>query len=251
MPLETGREGTQERYGIKNAPGQSARYGHHPHRKIMKVRPLLILLLFVVSTGILVWIYFAALRGQRAPHRRQWTETLADLDACCRHKHIKSRQYDHFAETARTEQRPGAEHLFRAMAFSARLQEYNCANAIVRLGGRYTPPEKVTVFRGTTDQNLQRSIDYERRPPDALHAGEIDRALAAGNRYAARVLIWSKAGDVRHRALMARYIATGETEHETGYRICPVCGNIYAAEYCDPFCPQCLTDGREFVRIGE
>lgn len=69
--------------------------------------------------------------------------------------------------------------------FSARLQEYNCANAIVRLGGRYTPPEKVTVFRGTTDQNLQRSIDYERRPPDALHAGEIDRALAAGNRYAA------------------------------------------------------------------
>ena len=187
----------------------------------MKVRPLLILLLFVVSTGILVWIYFAALRGQRAPHRRQWTETLADLDACCRQKHIKSKQYDHFAETARAEQRPGAEQLFRAMAFSARLHEYNCANAIVRLGGRYTPPEKVTVFRGTTDQNLQRSIDYERRTPDALHAGEIDRALAAGNRYAARVLIWSKAGDVRHRALMARYIATGETGHEAGYRICP------------------------------
>ena len=179
------------------------------------------------------------------------TETLADLDACCRQKHIKSKQYDHFAETARAEQRPGAEHLFRAMAFSARLHEYNCANAIVRLGGRYTPPEKVTVFRGTTDQNLQRSIDYERRTPDALHAGEIDRALAAGNRYAARVLIWSKAGDVRHRALMARYIATGDTGHEAGYRICPVCGNIYAAEYCDPFCPQCLTDGREFVRIGE
>ena len=168
----------------------------------MKVRPLLILLLFVVSTGILVWIYFAALRGQRAPHRRQWTETLADLDACCRQKHIKSKQYDHFAETARAEQRPGAEQLFRAMAFSARLHEYNCANAIVRLGGRYTPPEKVTVFRGTTDQNLQRSIDYERRTPDALHAGEIDRALAAGNRYAARVLIWSKAGDVRHLSLI-------------------------------------------------
>lgn len=51
------------------------------------------------------------------------------------------------------------------MAFSARLHEYNCANAIVRLGGRYTPLEKVTVFRGTTDQNLQRSIDFERRTP--------------------------------------------------------------------------------------
>ena len=121
----------------------------------------------------------------------------------------------------------------------------------MRLFGRYTPPEKVTVFRGTTDQNLQRSIDYERRPPDALHAGEIDRALAAGNRYAARVLIWSKAGDVRHMALRARCIDTGEPGLEACYRICPVCGNIYAAEYCDPFCPQCLTDGREFVRLGE
>lgn len=235
----------------KKCTVQWARQGFHLHRKIMKVRPLLILLLFVVSTGILIWIYFAALRGEQAPHRRQWTETLADLDACCRHKHVKSRQYDHFAEIARAEQRPDAAQLFRAMAFSARLHEYNCANAIVRLGGHYTPPEEVRVFRGTTDQNLQRSIDYERRSLGTLHAGDIDRALAAGNRYAARVLIWSRAGDVRHMALMARYIATGETGHEAGYLICPVCGNTYAGEYCDPFCPQCLTDGRRFIRFGE
>lgn len=80
----------------------------------MKVRPLLILLLFVVSTGILVWIYFAALRGQRAPHRRQWTETLADLDACCRQKHIKSKQYDHFAETAGRNSGPARNSCSRA-----------------------------------------------------------------------------------------------------------------------------------------
>ena len=56
------------------------------------------------------------------------------------------------------------------MAHAERLQEYNCANAIVRLGGRYAPPEHVTVFRGTTDDNLRRSIDFARRPREGLHA---------------------------------------------------------------------------------
>lgn len=249
----------------------------------MKVRPLLVLLLFAASAGVLVWIYFAALREQKAPRSPQWAETLADLDACCRHKHIKSMQYDHFADIAETERRPDAARLFRAMAFSERLHEYNCANAIVRLGGHYSPPAKVTVFRGTTDQNLRRSIDYEHLSPGTRAAGDIDRALANGNRYAARVLIWARAGDIRHAALMARYIATGEAGNEdvpdngqatgrtapatggtaagvhtagngkTGasYLVCPVCGNIYAAEYCDPYCPQCLTDGRGFSRFGD
>lgn len=89
-----------------------------------------------------------------------------------------------------------------AMAHAERLQEYNCANAIVRLGGRYAPPERVTVFHGTTDDNLRRSIDFARRPPEGLHADDIERALQSGNRYAARVLIWARSGDMRHLALM-------------------------------------------------
>lgn len=88
------------------------------------------------------------------------------------------------------------------MAHAERLQEYNCANAIVRLGGRYAPPERVTVFHGTTDDNLRRSIDFARRPPEGLHADDIERALQSGNRYAARVLIWARSGDMRHLALM-------------------------------------------------
>lgn len=248
----------------------------------MKVRPLSILLLFAASAGILVWIYFAAPRERKAPQSPQWAETLADLDACCRHKHIKSMQYDHFADIAETERRPDAARLFRAMAFSERLHEYNCANAIVRFGGHYSPPAKVTVFRGTTDQNLRRSVGYGHRSPGIRTSGDIDRALAAGNRYAARVLIWARAGDTRHTELMARYIETGKcgngdvpdnrqgtdkstpaagstaaglhtpksSETGAGYLVCPVCGNIFTSEYCDPFCPQCLTDGREFTRFG-
>lgn len=244
----------------------------------MKVRPLLVLLLFVVSTCILVWIFFAAMRERKAPQHSPWEEILSDLDACCRRKHIQSAQFDHFADIAAKEHRHDAARLFRAMAFAERLHEYNCADVIVRSGGSYSPPVKVTVFHGTTDSNLQRSIDYERRTLETHSTDDIGRALAKGNRYAARTLIWARAGDVRHLALIARCrrMAPGAQTHtghtpgisaapgnEAGaspasdqsdnpaesYLVCPICGNIYAADYCDPYCPHCLTDGRLFIRF--
>jgi len=89
----------------------------------MKLRLGLILLLFAASAGILAWMYYAATREPRSPKGSPWAETLADLDACCRRKHVKSVQYDHFAGIAADEERHTAERLFRAMAFSERLQE--------------------------------------------------------------------------------------------------------------------------------
>lgn len=170
--------------------------------KLMKGRPLLVLLLFAASAVILAGMYYAATHEGAAARHDKWADVLSDLDACSRRKHVKSAQYDHFARIAGEEREHDAERLFRAMAHAERLQEYNCANAIVRLGGHYSPPSKVAVFRGTTDDNLRRSIDYERRPPEGGHAADIDRALQKGNRYAARVLIWARAGDMRHLALM-------------------------------------------------
>lgn len=221
----------------------------------MKVRPLLILLLFVVSAFILVWIFFAAMHERRTPRKAAWAETLADLDACSRQKHVKSVQYDHFADIAAKEHRHDAARLFRAMAFSERLQEYNCANVIVRFGGSYTPPTKVSVFQGTTVTNLTRSIAYERHSLENP-GDDIRRALEKGNRYAARMLVWANAGDVHHMALMeACLLRIGEgnlpaiTQAEGAYMVCPVCGNIYNAGYCAPYCPFCLTDSRRFIRF--
>ena len=155
----------------------------------------------------------AVLRGgARAPGRRKappWAETLADLDACCRRKHVKSVQYDNFAAIAAGESRPDAERLFRAMAFSERLQEHNCAQAILRLGGSYTPPVRIVLFGGTTDDNLERSIGYERRNLGERHGAEIGRALRKGNRYAARMLIRASAADLRNAALMERCRSAG------------------------------------------
>ena len=98
----------------------------------MKLRLLSILLLFVASVGVLVWLYDGKAFTPPKHSRSSWHEIIVDLEACGRLKHLKARQYKHFAEIAAAEKRPDAERLFRAIAFSEQLQEQNCASAIRR-----------------------------------------------------------------------------------------------------------------------
>lgn len=218
----------------------------------MKVRPLLILLLFVVSTGILAWIYYVATHkhGTRAAANPQQTETLADLDACGRRKHAKSMQYEYFANIAQIERQEHMARLFRAMALSERVHENICAQAIVRLGGHYEPPVRVVVFRGTTDGNLERSIDYERQSLHTRCGKEIHRAMTAGNRYAAQILARADAGDMQHVILLER-CRDRRIPQDTirCYAVCPVCGNLIATDHEPDFCPYCLTERGRFVQF--
>ena len=217
---------------------------------IMKGRPLLVLLLFAASAVILAGMYYAATREGTTTRQDKWAGVLSDLDACSRRKHVKSVQYDNFAAIAAGESRPDAERLFRAMAFSERLQEHNCAQAILRLGGSYTPPVRIVLFGGTTDDNLERSIGYERRNLGERHGTEIGRALRKGNRYAARMLIRASAADLRNAALMERCRSAGSDGPDScRFFVCPECGNIYAAEHLDYYCPICLTGRERFVRF--
>lgn len=216
----------------------------------MKLRLVLILLLFAASVGILVWLYCAATRAPRAPKASPWTETLADLDACGRRKHVKSVQYDKFAAIAAAESRRNAERLFRAMAFSERLQEHNCAQAILHLGGSYTPPVRIILFGGTTDGNLERSIAYELRSLGERYGAEVGRAIRKGNRYAARLLARAAAADRRNASLMEHCRRIGKDRPDScRFYVCPGCGNIYAADDLDPYCPFCLTRSERFVRF--
>ena len=218
----------------------------------MKVRPLIILLLFGVSTGVLAWIYYAATRrhDNRASDDPQRAETLADLDACGRRKHAKSMQYEYFARIAHAERQEQAARLFRAMALSERVHEGICADAIVRLGGHYEPPVRVVVFRGTTDGNLNRSIDYERQSLCTRCGKDIHRALSAGNRYAAQILARADAGDMQHVILMERNRnSLSPQDTVRTYAVCPACGNLIVSEHEPDFCPYCLTERGRFVRF--
>ena len=111
--------------------------------KMTKPHPIPVLLLFAAATAVLVWLLLSGVEDEPPRRAARWAETISDLDACCRRKHVRSEQYDHFAAIAAGERREAAARLFRAMALSARVQEAECAAAIGRLGGRYTPPVKV------------------------------------------------------------------------------------------------------------
>lgn len=213
----------------------------------MKLRTSLILSLVPLTAAVAAWLYFVATRQHPHGETREWHATIADLTVCGSRNHMRAARYDHFARVAAEEQRPDAAALFRALALSERLAESNCATAIRRLGGSFSPPSKVVVLRGTTAQNITRSIDEGSRTAGEDRSAGIDRAIDAGNRYAARILVWA-AASTRHHLTMLR--GAGFAEGACGYAVCPVCGNIYLAAECDPVCPHCLTPEREFIMVG-
>ncbi len=213
----------------------------------MKARPIIILMLFAASIVILAWLFYATTHSKHKEKASPWRETIADLNECSRAKHVKSAQYNHFATIADQESEWPAARLFRAMALSAGIQEHNCVKALNRLGGTYTPPTKVVVFNGTTPNNLARSIAYEWQRQKDLQGAQIDRAMNANNRYAARVLIWADAGDLRHIFFMEQCAHEPRQLDSVSYAVCPVCGNMYENTYCDHYCPFCLTCQSDFV----
>lgn len=215
----------------------------------MKLRPLFILLLFVAASASLVWIHRAAPPRSPGTDSSPRAATIADLDSCCRCRHVRAAQYLHFAEVADRERRSGAARLFRALAQADRIHEANCARAIVQLGGSYTPPVRVVVFHGTTDGNLERSVACERQSLREHDGEDVRRALLRGSRYAARALAWSAAAARQHALLLTCCRAGLSADTAGRYLLCPHCGAICTEELCIPFCPDCLTERLRFLPV--
>ncbi len=194
-------------------------------------------------------MYYAVTRPALRLHAHRGEEVLADLDRCCRRKHIKSVQYEQFAQIADEEHHHTTADLFRAMAHSERVQEQYCAVTIGKLGGQYTPPRRIVLFRGTTSGNIDRSIVLETAAADASEQAQIATHLKMGNRLAARALIWAASNDLRHRLLLEACRDHRLTTTHF-FAVCPRCGNTYPADALDSFCPHCLTAGSRFVRFG-
>lgn len=229
----------------------------------MKLRPILLLLFCLGTIAVLGWLYYGVTRPALELAVSPSEEVLADLTDCCRRKHVKAMQYSCYAEIADREREPRAAELFRAMALSERVQEQHAAALIGKLGGRYRPPQRIMIFRGTTAGNLRRSLANERRSADSLQRSRIDRHVRIGNRLCAEALIWAAAADLRHRMLLEACCEAGESscrrttgrsyekphDGESHYCVCPRCGNLYETAACDCYCPHCLTDSRRFIRF--
>lgn len=215
----------------------------------MKTRPILVLLFFVGAVAVIGWMYYAISHPLHDAAPETVHDGLLDLDDCCRRKTIKAAQYDHFAHLAHKEQALSAATLFRALAHSERIQEANYATIIRQMGGTYHPPMRILLFQGSTVGNLRRSIDYERRSADSLFEARITHHRQDGYRRIAEALIRAAIIDFRHRQLLEAQLSAPSGNPST-YAVCPTCGNIYTITACDPYCPHCQTEQRQFVVVA-
>ena len=102
---------------------------------------------------------------------------------------------------------------------------------------------------GTTARQVARAIVVERKLHDREAGEMIRRAMEKHNRYAARILTWTAASDLKHLILLEHYQSNaGHFPPDRGYAVCPHCGNTFDTAYCDPYCPFCMTADEEFVR---
>lgn len=214
----------------------------------MNLRSAALSALFLLTTMIVVLGCRALVRRHIAPR----TDTvrlavIADLKACCHRKHLNDFRYTRYADIARRESRRQAEHLFRALAASSRIQERNCAKAVVRLGGTPLTDSLVPLTEADTDTHLERSIADERRQLERLDGRDIARALDADNRYAARLLIRAHASDLRHIRLMKECRLSDAPLPR--YGVCPRCGTLYECHGTGFYCPHCYITEEQFLRF--
>lgn len=210
----------------------------------MKMRRIYLLPLLLVSGALLP----AAMRRDRNITATPWEATIADLNEYGRRTHVRAIQYRHFARAAVEEHRPDAARLFRALAHAETIHENNCAQAIRRLGGSYSPPVRIVLLRSATRDNVRHSLDNA--PGIRLDGGDrIVRALEAGNRYTARMLIWCAGSELRQQELLERCDRLWEHPDTTTYLVCPTCGNVWRRGANDSYCPFCLTSERRFLHF--
>ena len=60
------------------------------------------------------------------------------------------------------------------------------------------------------------------------------------------MLIRIAGGEMRQIELLECFIL--HPDH-AGYAVCPLCGNLFPASYCDYYCPFCLTPENDFIRF--
>ncbi len=176
-----------------------------------------------------------------------WPRSLESLTAAAHITRDNAENFESAARQAAAEERPGAERLLRALAHAERIQETGYVRAIRRMGGSYAPPEQVLVKVRSTRRNMERILAHLQE--SRLQGYQtIDDVLKEGNRYVARLLIRNAAATNRCMHAVERYMRQGERA-ASAYWVCPQCGYLCDDGHRDPYCPQCLTDGRRFLRF--
>uniref|UniRef100_UPI0040575B44 rubrerythrin family protein n=1 Tax=Alistipes sp. TaxID=1872444 RepID=UPI0040575B44 len=198
----------------------------------------------------LLWMVILCAVGSCMQDRREGVErmSLRELDQGALSSMEGAEQYGRAAQQAAHEGLLGAERLFEALSYSEHVHELRFVEAILQLGGSYTPPQNLYVKVETTEENLREAM----RPTRLRHPSErvkgIERVIDEGNRYAARLLIRYAAADNRRLRLLASYERSEELS-SLHFLVCPQCGYLCEERFKDPYCPQCYLSESFFKRF--
>ena len=179
----------------------------------------------------------------------EWKTTIEDLNDNSSTAHIQSLRYDSYAVQAAAEDDTSRRKLFLALAHSERIHEQMCIRAAQLFGGEYVAPYGGADISTTTDENLKRSIASAHTRHNLSQGSAATRAIESGNRYVARIMIWIDGSNRRHIELLEQADNTPSDLNDTGYLVCPKCGNTYHTSSYDIYCPFCQTHHSDFKRF--
>lgn len=223
----------------------------HQSSDSMKLRLVLILLLFAASVGILVWLYCAATRrfpgrrrSRRGP-RRSRTSTPAAAANTSNRSNTTSSPRSPSGNPARMPSGCSGPWLSPNGCRSTTARRPSCTWAAatrLRSGSSSSEARPTATWSGVSSTNSGASA-----------SGTVRRSTArCGKTTAMRrgLLARQQPADRRNAALLEHCRRSGKDHPDScRFLVCPGCGNIYAAGDPDPYCPFCLTRSERFVRF--
>jgi rubrerythrin len=164
-------------------------------------------------------------------------QTEKNLQEAFNGESAAARRYTLFAEKAEKEGQKQASRLFRAAAEAEMVHARNHVNAMDGIGS-------------TKDNLLAASIGEQKEFTD-MYPNMIATAREERNDRAERTFNWANKVEMIHHKLydkMFQEVKAGQTQKDTVYYVCPVCGNTVEGSAPDK-CPICGAPGSKFKKI--
>jgi rubrerythrin len=177
-------------------------------------------------------------------------DTKTNLQRAFANEMNAKERYTNYAKQADREGYAAAAQLFRACAQAEQIHADRHVHAIAVAGGE----ARVLldrVYSGTTAENLQAAIQSEDYEVKEFYPALLERARADLEPDAVRSLTFALSAERDHERLLTAALANLELKPEAHpLYVCSYCGKT--VETLDfKKCPNCFTDSRKFIRVGE
>ena len=180
------------------------------------------------------------------PARADTSATLANLQKAFEGESNASHRYAAFAKKAEQEGEKQAARLFKAAAKAESIHAAKHKKTIESLGGKAQEVKLAEVQPGSTKENLEASIKGESEERDVMYPGFIKQAETDNAPAAVTSFTWAVKAEAEHAKLYAEAVKNLGKGLDTGYSVCPRCGNTLPGEATQD-CVVCDEPAKEFL----